>query len=192
MFGIAPFRILNYKKFSYRAAFVQNEWQKRSAGSFLLGAEIYYGIVNADSALVPESMAILYKQQGIHKIQFSEIGPGAGYAHTLVLRRHFFITGSLQANMNLGWVQETSKSSSEDCFSFTPNFYYRAAAGYISRSLNINMSWVSNRISVQGASSADGYIGRVGIVRATLARQFQPGPKAKKILKPFDKMAAKK
>jgi len=192
LFGIAPFRILNDKKFSYRAAFVQNEWQKRSAGSFLLGAEIYYGIVNADSALVPDDMAMLYKQQGIHKIQFFKIGPGAGYAHTLVLWRHFFITGSLQANMNLGWVQETSKSSSEDCFSFTPNFYYRAAAGYNSRSWNVNVSWVSNRISVRGASSADGYIGRVGIVRATLARQFQPGPKAKKILKPFDKMAAKK
>ena len=192
LFGIAPFRILNDKKFSYRAAFVQNEWQKRSAGSFLLGAEIYYGIVNADSALVPESMAILYKQQGIHKIQFFEIGPGAGYAHTLILWRHFFITGSLQANINLGWVQETSKSSSEDRFSFTPNFYYRAAAGYNSRSWNVNVSWVSNRMSIRGASSTDGYIGRVGIVRATLARQFQPGPKAKKFLKPFDKIGTKK
>ena len=191
LFGFAPFRILNDKKFSYRAAFVQNEWQKRSAGSFLLGAEIYYGIVNADSALVPGSMAMLYKQQGIHKIQFFEIGPGAGYAHTLVLLHHFFITGSLQANMNLGWVRETSRSGSEDCFSFTPNFYYRAVAGYNSRSWNINVSWVSNRMSIRGASSADGYIGRVGIVRATLAKQFQPGPKAKKMLKPFDKMAAK-
>jgi hypothetical protein len=47
-------------------------------------------------------------------------------------------------------------------------------------------------MSVKGASSADGYIGRVGIVRATLARQFQPGPKAKKILKPLDKISKKK
>jgi len=108
------------------------------------------------------------------------------------LWRHFFITGSLQANMNLGWVQETSKSSSEDRFSFTPNFYYRAVAGYNSRSWNVNVSWVSNRMSIRGASSTDGYIGRVGIVRATLAKQFQPGPKAKKILKPLDKTATKK
>jgi hypothetical protein len=66
------------------------------------------------------------------------------------------------------------------------------AAGYNSRSWNVNVSWVSNRISVRGPSSADGYIGRAGHVKATLARQFQAGPKAKKILKPFDKMAAKK
>ena len=192
LFGIAPFRILNDKKFSYRAAFIQNEWQKRSAGSFLLGAEIYYGIVNADSALVPDDMAMLYKQQGIHKIQFFKIGPGAGYAYTLVLQHHFFITGSLNANLNLGWISETNKSGSEDGFSFTPNFYYRAAAGYNSRSWNVNVSWVSNRMSIRGASSADGYIGRVGIVRATLARQFQAGPKAKKILKPLDKIGTKK
>jgi hypothetical protein len=66
------------------------------------------------------------------------------------------------------------------------------AAGYNSRSWNANISWVSNRISVRGPSSADGYIGRAGHVKATLARQFQAGPKAKKILKPFDKMATKK
>ena len=192
LFGIAPFRILNDKKFSYRAAFVLNEWQKRSAGSFLLGAEIYYGIVNADSALVPDDMAMLYKQQGIHKIQFFKIGPGAGYAYTLVLQHHFFITGSLNANLNLGWISETNKSGSEDGFSFTPNFYYRAATGYNSRSWNVNVSWVSNRMSIRGASSTDGYIGRVGIVRATLARQFQPGPKAKKILNPLNKTGTKK
>jgi hypothetical protein len=45
---------------------------------------------------------------------------------------------------------------------------------------------------IRGASSADGYIGRVGNVRATLARQFQPGPKAKKFLKPLDKIGTKK
>ena len=185
--GAATYRILNHRKFSYRAAMVQNEWQKRSAGSFLLGGEIYYGIVNADSALVPETMATLYKQQGIHKLQFFKMGPGAAYAYTLVLRQHFFITGSLNANLNLGWVMETNKSSSEDWWSITPNFLYRIAAGYNSRSWNINVSWVSNRIPVRGASSTDGYIARVGNVKATLARQFPVGSKAKKILKPLDK-----
>jgi hypothetical protein len=189
--GLATYRILNDKKFSYRAALVQNEWQKRSAGSFLLGAEIYYGIVNADSALVPAAMAMLYEQQGIHKIQFFRIGPGAGYAYTLVLGHHFFITGSLNANLSLGWARETNTSRSEDLFSITPNFLYRIATGYNSRSWNINMSWVSNRMSIRGASSADGYIGRVGIVRATLARQFQLGPKGKKFLNPLDKIGTK-
>jgi hypothetical protein len=192
LFGIAPFRILNDKKFSYRAAMVQNEWQKKSAGSFLLGGEIYYGIVKADSALVPDTMSPLYKQEGIHKIQLFEIGPGAGYAYTLVLAHHFFVTGAVNANLNVGWAKETNNLDTEDCFSFAPNFLYRAAVGYNSRSWNVNVSWVSNRISVRGPSSADGYIARAGNIRAAFARQFPVGPKAKKILKPLDRMATKK
>jgi len=192
LFGFAPFRVLNDRKFSYRAAMVQNEWQKRSAGSVLFGGEIYYGIVKGDSALVPEAMAPLYKQQGIHKIQFVELGPGAGYAHTFVLLHHFFITGAFNTNFSVGWAKETNKTGSEDCFSFAPNFLWRMAAGYNSRSWNVNVSWVSNRISVRGPSAAEGYFGRAGNVRVTLARQFDAGPKAKKILKPIDKMDAKK
>lgn len=191
LFGLAPFRLLNDKKFSYRASMVQNEWQKRSAGSLLLGAEIYYGIVKADSAFVPSAMSMLYEQKGIHQMQFFEMGPGAGYTYTLVLAQHFFITGSLNANLNVSWVKETNISDSEDRFSFTPNFFYRAAMGYNSRSWNVSATWVGNRMSLRGPSSVDGYIGRAGNVRATLARQFPIGPKAKKFLKPFDKKATK-
>ena len=192
LFGLAPFRLLNDKKFSYRASMVQNEWQKRSAGSFLLGAEIYFGIVRADSALVPANMASLYKQQGINKIQFLEAGPGAGYTYTLVLAQHFFITGSLNANFNVGWVKETNNVGSNNCFSFTPNLFYRGAVGYNSRLWHVSATWVGNRMSLRGPSTSDGYIGRAGNVRATLARQFNVGPKAKKILKPLDKKEAKK
>ncbi len=35
--GASAQYIFNYRKFSYRAAFLQNEWQKRTAGTFLLG-----------------------------------------------------------------------------------------------------------------------------------------------------------
>lgn len=191
LFGLAPFRLLNDKKFSYRASMVQNEWQKRSAGSFLLGAEFYYGIVKGDSAFVPATMATLYKQQGIHKIQFIEIGPGAGYTYTLVMLQHLFITASLNANLDVGWLKETNNTGSDDRFSFTPNLIYRAAAGYNSRSWNLSVTWVGNRMSLRGPSTADGYIGRAGNVRAIFARQFPMGPKAKKFLKPLDKGAGK-
>ena len=180
LFGVAPYRILNDRKFSYRAAIIGNEWQKRSAGSFLLGGEIYYGHVKADSALVPNAMAQSYKQQGIHKIQFFEIGPGAGYAHTFVLGKHFFITGSLNANADLAWVRETNQYGSEDHLSISPNFLYRFATGYTSRSWHMNIAWVSSRITIRGASSADGYIGRVGNLRATFAKQFPMKKQRKK------------
>ncbi|MEO6687302.1 MAG: DUF4421 family protein, partial [Dyadobacter sp.] len=53
MIGGSCYYIFNNRKFSYRAGFIQSEWQTRSAGSFLLGGDIYFGAVNSDSLLVP-------------------------------------------------------------------------------------------------------------------------------------------
>jgi hypothetical protein len=46
--GLAAYRVFNYKKFSYRAAMVQNEYQQKSAGTLLVGAEAYYGSHTAE------------------------------------------------------------------------------------------------------------------------------------------------
>ena len=43
--GFAFYRALNERKFSYQAGLLQNEWQKKSAGSVLVGGEIYYGSI---------------------------------------------------------------------------------------------------------------------------------------------------
>jgi hypothetical protein len=44
--------------------------KKDQPGSFLLGAEIYYGIVNADSALVPDTMAIYINNRAFIRSNF--------------------------------------------------------------------------------------------------------------------------
>jgi hypothetical protein len=137
-------------------------------------------------------MANLYEQRGIHKINFIELGPGAGYAYTLIIKRRFFLTGSFSASLDFGWVREVSNISEEDHFNLVPNFIYRVAGGYNSRLWNVSLSWVSNRISARGASSADKYLMQTGNVRLTLARQFRLGPKLKKSLEPLDKMLPEK
>lgn len=65
LIGVSRYYIFNSKRFSYRAAFLQNEWQKKSAGTFLIGGEAYYGVLNSDSALVPKSIEDKYSQKGI-------------------------------------------------------------------------------------------------------------------------------
>lgn len=44
--------IFNNKKFSYRAAFNQNEKQLKSAGSFLIGGGVYFSKIESDSSFV--------------------------------------------------------------------------------------------------------------------------------------------
>ncbi|MEO6837519.1 MAG: DUF4421 family protein, partial [Ginsengibacter sp.] len=68
--GISQYRIFNPTRFSYRAAFTQNEWQKKSAGTFLAGAGIYYGVVNADSSLIPQSIQPPYPGKNIPQINY--------------------------------------------------------------------------------------------------------------------------
>ena len=58
--------IFNNKKFSYRAAFLQNEWQKKSAGSFLAGGSIFFADVMGDYSLIPSDGVSDNFYEGLH------------------------------------------------------------------------------------------------------------------------------
>lgn len=94
LIGLSAYRVANKEQFSYRAAVTQNEWQKRSAGSFLYGGTAHHGLIQADSALVPSRLTGNFKQTGIKKNQLhsrrrrSRVCVYAGYKETF-LRNSF-------------------------------------------------------------------------------------------------------
>ena len=186
LFGLAVYNLRNGEKFSYRAAFLQSEWQKKSAGTFLFGGEIYAGSVSGDSAIVPTALATDYPQRDIWRVRFLEFGPGAGYAYTLVVKKHFFLTGAATLNMDLGLSREFKNDRSSDKLTISPNFIYRAVAGYNSNDWNLNFSIVGNTILVRGASSKNDYRFNTGNYRFTLARRIMPYGRFKRQLKFFD------
>jgi hypothetical protein len=183
--GTSVYRLLNGEKFSYRAGFLQNEWQKKSAGSVLLGGEIYYGTVKGDSALVPARLNDYYPQQGIERIRLLEVGPGAGYAYTAVWRENFFLTGSLTFNGDISMVKEMSDSVSVNRTSISPNATLRAVAGYNNEGWAATISWVHNSTDAKGRSSNYEYRIKTGEFRITLAKRFTPGNKLKGKLEPI-------
>ena len=68
-FGISAYQVPNKKRFSYRAALLQSEWQKKSAGSIIYGGEIHHGTVQGDSALIPALYRVnFHKQELIRSI----------------------------------------------------------------------------------------------------------------------------
>ena len=127
--GISLYRVHNSDRFSYRAAFNQKDWQTKSAGSLLYGGETHYGIVKADSALVPSAAGSNYLQANINKINFFSIGPGIGYAYTLVLSKHFFITGSAVASINLNISKEEGSGNKYSKTKVLPGGNYKAGSG---------------------------------------------------------------
>lgn len=185
LLGASAYRLLNGERFSYRAGFLQNEWQKKSAGSVLLGAEIYYGTMKGDSALVPTHLNAFYPQQGIHRVRLIELGPGAGYAYTAVWNENLFITGSATINADISMVKEVSIAGSANRTSISPNATLRAVAGYNSEEWAATISWLHNATNAKGRSSNYEYGIKTGEFRITLAKRFTPGNKLKGKLDPI-------
>ncbi len=91
--------VFNHKRFSYKAAFVRNAVQKKSAGSILLGAYYSYNFagVRHDSAasFIPNFFPTEVKDSfNLRSFSANSAGISFGYTYTLVLRK-FFINLSL-------------------------------------------------------------------------------------------------
>lgn len=185
LLGASLYRLLNGERLSYRAGFLQNEWQKKSAGSALLGAEIYYGTMKGDSALVPSHISSYYPQQGIQRVRLLELGPGAGYAYTAVWEENLFLTGSLTINADISMVKEVTATGAANRTSVSPNATLRAVAGYNSDEWAATISWLHNATNAKGRSSNYEYGIKTGEFKITLAKRFAPGNKLKGKLDPI-------
>jgi len=188
LLGFSTYHILQNRTFSYRATFIQDEWQVRSAGSWLIGGEMYYGRVSADSAFVPELIGDGYGQKGVEKLRFMDFGPGIGYAYNWVYQKNLFMGLAATINLNLGFVKESGEGVQHSQITFSPNFIYRATAGYNSEKWTASLSLVGNRVSTSGANTSYNYVISTGNYRATLAYRFLPGKKIKKVLEPLDRL----
>jgi len=172
LFGLSAYRVPNKEKFSYRAAIVQNEWQKKSAGSLLFGGEAVYGIVQGDSALIPKAIESGYPQKGISKISYFTIAPGIGYAYTLVMGQHFYIMGSLVGNLDINFATEEIGSSSTKKTSVSPSEVFKAAIGYNSSNWGFNVSATGRSSQIKGSTTNKDYYIPNGAYRVSLTKKI--------------------
>jgi hypothetical protein len=170
--GLSAYHLSNSDKFSYKAAFTQRDWQITSAGSFLYGGEIHYGVVRGDSALVPFGASPDYVQAGIDKIQFFSIGPGIGYAYTLVLGKHFFVTASAIASLNVNLSAESTGIIKNTVTKILPAGNYKAAIGYNSDSWCVSAYLIGNALYAGSAVSHKEYFLPTGNVSFMVAKKF--------------------
>jgi hypothetical protein len=91
--GFNLYYIFNSQKFSYRAAFANNDWQKKSAGSFTLTTSFNYYQITADSTIIVRKLDHnAAEETKIKSGDFYSFGLMPGYAFTLVVAKHFFLT----------------------------------------------------------------------------------------------------
>ncbi len=172
LFGISAYQVPNKEKFSYRAAITQNEWQKKSAGSPLYGGTLYYGTVKGDSALVPKSIENNFAQKGIDNINFMAIGAGIGYAYTLVMDKHFFVTLSAVGNLDLTLTSEDGIYGKHRKTSVGPSIVGKGAIGYNSPTWSVSVNALGSTLWTKGDASTKNYYLPVGSIRLAISKKF--------------------
>ncbi|ANH83465.1 hypothetical protein A8C56_23015 [Niabella ginsenosidivorans] len=155
IFGVTVRKILNSRQFSIKPPFVFDTWQKRSAGSFMLGGEFVYGSARGDSALVPAGLAQHFPDAAVNHMHYIMFGPTLAYAHSFVISNHFFVTAVASVNGDAAQTFEQNTSGDQKTrWYFTPNISMRGAIGYNARDWELVASAISNRFFI-GANEKD-------------------------------------
>lgn len=183
--------ILNHHRFSYRAAFLQNEWQQKSAGSWLIGFELFAGSVRADSTIIPKAIDPSLAEDEIKRITFVEFGPNVGYAYTFVYKNNYFLTGAGVLSLDLGASNIVDRNQRRHNFGFNPNSLFRISGGYNSTSWAITALYVSTALRLSNHDDDPTTKLRTGNVRLILTHRFRPSKKIRKYLEPIDEIQEK-
>ncbi|WP_422360236.1 DUF4421 domain-containing protein [Reichenbachiella sp.] len=95
-YGASLLYVFNHGKFSFRSAFIYNERQIKSTGSFLAGPFFSYFRMDADSSLIiSEAESEFDLSQDFRGSEYIRYGLAGGYGYNLVLGHRVFISLSL-------------------------------------------------------------------------------------------------
>jgi hypothetical protein len=171
LLGLTAYHVQNAQRFSYRSAFNQNEWIKKSSGTLLYGGGVYFERINSkDSGLIPSKSSKLFPNfSDFHYISF---GPGIGYAYTMVIKKHFYVLASAIINGNINFSTSENGSINANNTSFQPGISFKTAAGYGGNVWNISLSYAGNILWVKQAGVPEANTFPASEVRLTLARQI--------------------
>lgn len=131
-FNLSGDYFVNHKKFSYRAAFVRNEIQKKSAGSLILGAYTRLDIANSPEGFIPNELPSNLKDTfDIYNFKTINYGLSIGYAYTFVIHKKIFMSLSLVPGLgSKSLVITTNTGVSDRAHGVSSRFDSRLAIGY--------------------------------------------------------------
>lgn len=106
--GTDLFYIFNSDEFSFRNTLTNNEWQKKSAGSFYSGIRFAYFSMEGDTILGPIGLSDSLKPNAfVKKINAYSAGVFGGYAYTLVFAENFFVSAGIAPTISILGGNET-------------------------------------------------------------------------------------
>jgi hypothetical protein len=141
--GIVGQYVFNGNKFSYQAAFDQNERQIKSAGSLLVGGALHFIRLTADSS---------FKFDGQKKKSAYQAGVNVGYSYSWVPQKRWLFNGSITLGANL--VNNSIKSFFNRNLYVAPTALARATICYNHEKWHAGMAFVTNYIELRDKTNA--------------------------------------
>lgn len=143
--GIAGFYVFNNKKLSYKAAYVRNAIQKKSAGSFLLGG--YYNIdyagfdQGATSFFLPNDFPQAVRDSfTINTYQSINYGVSFGYTYTFVFWKRWFVNLTLLPGVGAQNLTVYNSGVKEIIRGSATRVAGRIAVGYENKHISIGLT----------------------------------------------------
>lgn len=175
LFGFSYMHLFKGDRFSFSASFIQDEIQKKSAGSFLLGGEVALVYMDSDSTIIPnvENDTAFASVRGLNQVSFLDYGPKVGYTHTFVIFERFFITGALFLRLAIGPGRyRYDDGRLVEAWVVNPSASARFALGYNTEKFYLGISTVNSTFSNALDEGANTLQFGVGNVRINFAKRF--------------------
>ena len=169
--------IFNDQQFSPNAPFYQNEIQKKSAGSFLLGGGACYSSGKGDSSFIPTLVKKkdFFQNHMFNAFSYTEFACQAGYEYTRVIRSSFFVTASLAGGPGLGYsvITNTMTGGSNGRIGPVLNAIGKFAAGWSSDRYFAGITYVRLLTENNSVVAGTREEGNAGSFKVTVAERFK-------------------
>lgn len=134
--GVSGLYLFNGRRFSLRAPINQQDWQIRSAGSWLLGGSIFTHLIsNNHASIIPPNLKhpdFLSGNQ-VKEINNYGITVNGGYGYNYIIQRHWFVAASADAGVGAGFSEIKDQAGTSHKVGLQLNGNARFAVGYNSR-----------------------------------------------------------
>lgn len=123
--------IFKPEKFSYRAAYVFDERQLKSGGSFLVNGSINLTKINADSSIVPNNTEIEFRSSALYSdANFYTLAIAPGYAYNFIYKEKFYTSLGVSAMAGLAFFEGKKDNSNSSFLRPALNGVARLSLGY--------------------------------------------------------------
>ncbi len=176
-FGINAQYVFNGRRFSLRSPFVQNEIQKKSAGSILAGVDIHTITVRADSSIVPLNMKRpeFFDSSHFNRSNTYSLSVNGGYGYTYIFKKKYFVTAGFNVGVGINYMvtEDAGAAIRERGAGLVYNTTMRLAAGYNSEQYFVGFYYIGQQTyNTTPIANTQQDVG-AGIIRIVFAKRLK-------------------